>query len=302
MSFKSGFVSLIGRPNVGKSTLMNLFIGEKASIVSAKPQTTRNTIRGVLTGDDYQIIFLDTPGVHEPKTKLGGFMVRSALAAMNESDLVLYMVEPRRTMHDGDKILTERLRKVSAPVFLLINKTDEAVKSDLLKIIDDYRTRADFKEIFPISALKADNTGALLDAVRETLPEGPMYYSEDTLTDQPERMIAAELVREKALFYLQEEIPHGTAVEIQQMRGRENSEIIDVDACVYCEKDSHKAIVIGKGGEMLKKIGTAARRDIESLLGVKINLRLWVKVKKNWRDNERLLRSLGYDLKIDGPR
>jgi GTP-binding protein Era len=298
--FYSGFAALIGRPNVGKSTLMNLFVGEKISIVSNKPQTTRNKIRSILTKDDYQIVFIDTPGIHMPKTKLGDYMLKSATDALNEADAVIYMVEPDKHIHEEDAAIIKRLEKVSSPVFLVINKTDTANKPDLLTVMDKYSKRYAFAAIVPLSALTADNTGALLEAVKQALPEGPMYFPGDMITDQPERYLMAEIIREKALFYLQDEIPHGLAVEIMAMRPRDESEkrdMVDVEATLYCEKDSHKAIIIGKKGDMLKRIGSASRRDAEALLGSPIYLQLWVKVKKNWRDNAFLLKNFGYDVK-----
>jgi GTP-binding protein Era len=277
---------------------MNLYVGEKISIVSAKPQTTRNKIRSILTGDSYQIVFIDTPGIHTPKSKLGDYMVKSASDALNESDAVLYMVEPKPAIHQGDKAIIERLEKVKSPVFLVINKTDTVDKPQLLAVIDNYRKMYGFREIVPLSALTAENTDALLTAIRAVLPEGPRYFPEDMVTDQPERHLTAEIIREKALSYLQDEIPHGLAVEIMHMRPRANNEgMLDIEATLYCEKDSHKAIVIGKKGEMLKKIGTAARLDAQRLLGSPIYLQLWVKVKKNWRDNAFLLKNFGYDIK-----
>jgi len=297
MKFYSGFVALIGRPNVGKSTLMNLFVGEKISIVTNKPQTTRNKIRSILTGEDYQIIFIDTPGLHQPKTKLGDFMVKSATNAMGEADAVIYMVEPREKIHEGDKDILQNLAKINAPVFLAINKVDTVDKPSLLKIIDQYRSEYSFKEIIPLSALKGDNTQALLTAIRSILQEGPMFFPEDQITDQPERQITAEIIREKALTFLQEEIPHGLAVEITGMKSRgegDDGAIVDVGATIFCEKESHKAIIIGKKGDMLKRIGSTARRDIENLLGSPIFLELWVKVKKNWRDSDFLLKNFGY--------
>ena len=294
---KSGFVSLIGRPNVGKSTLINLFIGEKVSIVSRKPQTTRNRITGILNRENAQIIFIDTPGIHKPATKLGNYMVKSAGDALNDVDAVLYMVEPVKKIPQGDLEILERLKNIDSncQIFLVINKTDAVNKPELLAVIDAYRGRFAFADIFPISALKADNTEKLLDALINALPDGPMYYPGDIYTDQPERTIIAEIIREKALNFLQEEIPHGLAVEIMEMRERENKDLTDISANIYCEKESHKSIVIGKNGDMLKRIGAAARRDGERLLGARINLQLWVKVKKNWRDNDFLLRNFGYD-------
>ncbi len=297
MIFRSGFVALIGRPNVGKSTLINLFIGEKIAIVSNKPQTTRNKIRCILTGGGFQIVFIDTPGIHQPATKLGDFMLKSAVDALNEADAVIYMVEPRPNIHEGDKAILERLKNVKTPVFLAINKTDAADKPGLLKVIDAYRGEYNFAGIVPISALKADNTAELLEEVKKILPEGPQYFPEDMITDQPERHIVAEIIREKALAFLQDEIPHGLAVEIETMRARGEGGLVDIESVVYCEKESHKAIVIGKNGAMLKQIGSAARKDAEMLLGSPINLQIWVKVKKNWRDNSALLKNFGYDVK-----
>jgi GTP-binding protein Era len=276
---------------------MNYFIGEKISIVSNKPQTTRNKIRSILTGEGYQIIFIDTPGIHAPTTKLGSFMVKSANTALNEADAVIYMVEPRERIHEGDKAIIKSLSGVKSPVFLAVNKVDTVDKPVLLKIIEMYSAAYNFKGIVPLSALTGENVSALLETIKQILPEGPMYFPEDQITDQPERQIAAEIIREKALAYLQDEIPHGLAVEITAMRSRNESDpaaIVDVGATVFCEKESHKAIIIGKNGAMLKKIGTAARRDIQLLLGSPIFLDLWVKVKKNWRDNDFLLKNFGY--------
>jgi GTP-binding protein Era len=295
--YRSGFVTLLGRPNVGKSTLMNYFVGEKISIVSNKPQTTRNKIRSILTGEGYQIVFIDTPGIHAPTTKLGSFMVKSANNALNEADAVIYMVEPREKIHDADKAIIKSFSGVKSPVFLAINKVDTVDKPGLLKIIEAYSAAFAFRDIVPLSALTGENVQALLGNIRDILPEGPMYFPEDQITDQPERQIAAEIIREKALPFLQDEIPHGLAVDIPAMRSRDEENpdaIVDIGATIFCEKDSHKAIIIGKKGDMLKKIGTAARRDIQLLLGSPIFLDLWVKVKKNWRDNDFLLKNFGY--------
>jgi GTP-binding protein Era len=300
--FYSGFVTLIGRPNVGKSTLMNHFIGEKISIVTAKPQTTRNKIRSILTGEDYQIIFIDTPGMHTPKTKLGDYMVRQATTTLDEVDAVVYMVEPKlnagKHIPDGDKAILEKLKKIKTPVYLAINKTDKIAKPELLTLIDVYSQAYPFKEIIPLSALTGDNTPALLTALRGILPVGPMYFPQDQITDQPERQITAEIIREKALTFLQEEIPHGVAVEITAFKEREakgkTPPFVSIGATLFCEKDSHKAIIIGKQGAMLKRIGQAARRDVEALLGSPVFLELWVKVKKNWRDNDFLLKNFGF--------
>ena len=296
-NFHSGFVSIIGRPNVGKSTLMNLYIGEKIAIVSHKPQTTRNKIHAILTKDDFQIVFIDTPGLHTPKSKLGEYMVKSASGALSGVDVVLYMVEPYDKINDNDRNILERLAKVDASVFLVINKIDTVGKPHLLAVIDAYRALYDFAEIVPISAAKGENTDVLLGAVRKALPAGPKYFLDDMITDQPERQIAAEMIREKALVLLQEEIPHGVAVEIMSMKKRDGKNLIDMEVTLYCEKDSHKGMIIGKQGAMLKEIGKRARADIERFLGSPVYLQIWVKVKKNWRDNDFLMRNFGYDRK-----
>lgn len=293
--FQSGFISLIGRPNVGKSTLMNLFVGEKISIISSKPQTTRNRIRSILTGDHYQMVFIDTPGIHNAKSKLGDYMVKTAEASLREVDIALFLVEPLRKIPEGDLRIIQTLNQIGAPVFLVVNKIDTIEKSRLLGVIDAYQSLYDFKEIVPVSALKAENTELLRQTMLKYLPEGPKYFPEDMITDQPERQIIAELIREKALRLLQDEIPHGIAVDILSMKKRANKELVDVEATIYCEKDSHKGMIIGKQGAMLKKIGSLARADIENLLGSPIYLQLWVKVKKDWRDNDFLLKSFGYD-------
>jgi len=295
--FRSGFCAIIGRPNVGKSTLMNLFIGEKIAIVTPKPQTTRNKIRSILTGDDYQIVFIDTPGIHKPTTKLGNYMVKSANTAINEVDAIVYLVEPRGKIHDDDIAIMQSLADVKTPVYLVINKVDTVDKPGLLRVIEGYNKMFDFKEIIPLSALTGENTDALLTSLRGMLEPGPMYFPEDQITDQPERQITAEIIREKALKFLQEEIPHGLAVDITGMKPRtgDPDSLVDVGATIFCERESHKAIIIGKNGDMLKKIGTAARRDIERLLGSPIFLELWVKVKKNWRDSDFLLKNFGYN-------
>lgn len=293
MAFHSGFVTLAGRPNTGKSTLMNLLIGEKISIVSAKPQTTRNTIRCVLTQEDYQIVFLDTPGLHSPKSKLGQYMQKSAETALDEIDCLLYLVEPRDKISESDIAIIEKLKKAQSPVCLVINKIDTVPKDKLLTVIDRYKDKMQFAEIIPVSALKSQNIDRLLQAILQYLPEGPRYFPDDMITDQPERQIAAELIREKTLELMQDEVPHGIAVEVV-MKKRQGRELVDTDATIYCERDSHKGMIIGKNGAMLKKIGSRARADIERLLGSQINLQLWVKVKKDWRDNERMLKMLDY--------
>ncbi len=296
-NFKSGFVSLIGRPNVGKSTLMNSLIGEKISIISSKPQTTRNKIQTILTTDALQIVFIDTPGIHKPKSKLGDYMVKSAENSLNDIDLVLYLIEPYEKIKDSDRVILDRLRNVKTPVFLIINKIDTVEKEELLKVIDAYRKEYDFREIIPVSALKEQNKDLLMETIEKYLPEGPQYFPEDMITDLTERQLVAEMIREKALYLLQEEIPHGIAVEITSMKERKNKNMIDIEATLYCEKDSHKGIIIGKQGSMLKKIGSNARRDIQRFLGSQINLQIWIKVKKDWRDSDFMLKNFGYDAK-----
>ena len=295
--FQSGFVSLVGRPNVGKSTLMNHFIGEKIAIISNKPQTTRNKITSILTKEHFQCVFIDTPGIHKPKHKLGEYMVKSAENALNEVDVVLMLIEPTERVLELDKYVIERLKNVKTPVVLVINKIDTIEKQKLLKVIDQYRQIYDFAEVVPISAIKGQNTESLLHVIEKYLPEGPQYFPEDMVTDQPERQIVAEIIREKALHLLEDEIPHGIAVEITSMKKRPNKNLVDVEATIYCEKESHKGIIIGKQGSMLKKIGSRARIDAERLLGSPIYLQLWVKVKKDWRDSDFLLKNFGYDTK-----
>lgn len=295
--FYSGFVSLVGRPNVGKSTLMNRLIGEKIAIISNKPQTTRNKIQSILTRDDFQIVFIDTPGIHKPRHKLGEYMVKSAETTLNEVDAVLFLVEPGNIISETDRLIAEKLLRVKSPVILVINKIDTVDREKIYKAIDSYRKLYDFAEIVPISAFEGTNTDELLETIKKYLPEGPMYFPADMVTDQPERQIAAEIIREKALRLLEDEIPHGIAIEITSMKKRTDGNIVDVGATIYCEKDSHKGIIIGKKGAMLKQIGTNARRDIEKLLGSPIYLELWVKVKKDWRDSDFLLKNFGYDSK-----
>ena len=296
-AFHSGFVTIAGRPNVGKSTLMNCILGEKLAIVSNKPQTTRNKITGILTREDYQAIFIDTPGIHAPKSKLGTSMVKMAETAASEVDVILFLIEPHAKPSESERAIAQKLAKTNAPVFLVINKIDTVKKADVLLVIDAYKEICNFAEIVPISALQAENVDELLSAIRRYLPVGPKYFPDDMLTDRPERFIAAEMIREKALYVLQEEVPHGIAVEIMSVKPREGAagNIIDLDATIYCERDSHKGIVIGKRGATLKEIGSQARRDLERLFGGKINLQLWVRVKKNWRDSEFYIKSFGYD-------
>ena len=291
--YKSGFVTLIGRPNVGKSTLMNHLIGQKIAITSNKPQTTRNRIQTVLTLDNAQIVFLDTPGIHKAKNKLGNYMVNVAEHTLNEVDVILWLVEPTNYIGAGERHIIEQLKKTKTPVFLVINKTDTVKREEVLTFIDTYRKELDFQEIVPVSALKGDNTEELVKCIVAYLPEGQPFYDEDTVTDQPMRQIVAELIREKALRLLEEEIPHGIAVSVESMKGK--GRICHIDATIVCERESHKGIVIGKGGQMLKKIGSKARPEIEDLLEMQVNLQLWVKVKKDWRDSDFLLKNFGYN-------
>ena len=291
-NFKSGFVTLIGRPNVGKSTLMNCLIGQKIAITSNKPQTTRNRIHTVLTMEEGQIVFVDTPGIHKAKNKLGEYMVNVAERTLNEVDVVLWLVEPTTFIGAGEKHIAEQLRRVRTPVILVINKVDMIKKEEILKVIDTYRKLYDFMEIVPVSARSGANTDELLKVIFQYLPYGPQFYDEDTVTDQPERQIVAEIIREKALHSLNEEIPHGIAVCIDQMKARKK--MMDIQATIICERDSHKGIIIGKQGAMLKKIGSTARFEIERMLECKVNLQLWVKVKKDWRDSEFLMKNFGY--------
>lgn len=292
--YKSGFVTLIGRPNVGKSTLMNHIIGQKIAITSEKPQTTRNRIQTVFSDERGQIIFLDTPGMHKAKNKLGEYMVSVAERTLNEVDIVLWLIEPASYIGAGEMKIAEKLAKVNTPVFLVINKIDTVKKEEILKCIDAFKSILNFAEVIPVSALKGDNRDHLIDVIFNHLEEGPQFFDEDTVTDQPERQITAELIREKALRLLSDEIPHGIAVEIEQMKERDDKNIVDIEATIICEKDSHKGIVIGKQGAMLKKIGTKARIEIENLLDMKVNLKLWVKVKKDWRDSDFLIKNFGY--------
>ena len=294
-AFKAGFATLIGRPNVGKSTLMNKLIGQKIAITSNKPQTTRNRIQTVYTSEEGQIVFLDTPGIHKAKNKLGDYMVGVAQRTLSEVDVVLWLVEPTDYIGAGEQYIIEQLKKVKTPVILVINKTDTVKKEEILRFIDVYRKEMDFAEIVPVSALKGDNTDTLISCIMKYLPYGPAFYDEDTITDQPMRQIVSELIREKALRCLDEEIPHGVAVSIESMKYRKN--ICDIEATIVCERDSHKGIIIGKGGSMLKKIGSTARPDIEDLLEMQVNLQLWVKVKKDWRDSDFLLKNFGYNPK-----
>ena len=290
--FKSGFVTLIGRPNVGKSTLMNYLIGQKIAITSNKPQTTRNRIQTVLTTDEGQIVFVDTPGIHKAKNKLGEYMVNVAEKTLNEVDVVLWLVEPTTFIGAGEQHIAKHLQRVKTPVILVINKVDSVKREEILPAIAAYKDIYDFADIVPVSARSGDNTDELLRVIMKYLPYGPQFYDEDTVTDQPERQIVAELIREKALHSLQDEIPHGIAVAIDRMKMQ--NKVMHIDATIICERDSHKGIIIGKQGSMLKKIGSTARYEIERMLDCKVNLKLWVKVKKDWRDSEFLIKNFGY--------
>ena len=292
--FKSGFVTLIGRPNVGKSTLMNTLVGQKIAITSNKPQTTRNRIQTVYTSEEGQIVFLDTPGIHKAKNKLGEYMVSVAEKTLKEVDLIMWLVEPDTFIGAGEQHIAEQLKGIQVPVILVINKTDTVKQDEVLSFIDAYRKILDFDEIIPASALRGKNVDTIVEQIFKYLPEGPMYYDEDTVTDQPMRQIVAELIREKALHALDEEIPHGIAVTIERMKKRRHKDIYDIEATIVCERDSHKGIIIGKQGSMLKKIGTNARYEIEQQLDTKVNLQIWVKVRKDWRDSELLMKNYGY--------
>ncbi|MDO5424971.1 MAG: GTPase Era [Eubacteriales bacterium] len=296
-NYKSGFATLIGRPNVGKSTLMNHLIGQKIAITSNKPQTTRNRIQTVYSCEKGQIVFVDTPGIHKAKNKLGEYMVNVAERTLSEVDVILWLVEPTTFIGAGERHIAEQLKKTKTPVILVINKIDTVKKEEILLFIDAYRKLYDFAEIVPVSALKEQNLDDLIDVIFKYLPYGPQFYDEDTVTDQPMRQITAELIREKALRCLEEEIPHGIAVSIERMEERKGGRIMDIDATIICERDSHKGIIIGKGGVMLRKIGSQARKEIEAMLEMQVNLKLWVKVKKDWRDSDFLIKNFGYDKK-----
>ncbi len=293
--FKSGFAAIIGRPNVGKSTLMNHLIGQKIAITSRKPQTTRNRIHTVYTCKQGQIVFVDTPGIHKAKNKLGEYMVNAAEGTLSEVDVILWLVEPSSFIGKGEQHILQQLKKVRTPVILVMNKVDTVSAKEVPEFLAAYQKLYDFADLIPVSALKGKNLQAVLDAVFRYLPYGPAYYDEDTVTDQPQRQIAAELIREKALRCLGDEVPHGIAVAIERMRERKDGGIMDIEATIICEKESHKGIIIGKGGAMLRTIGSQARADIENMLEMPVNLQLWVKVKKDWRDSEYLLKNFGYD-------
>ncbi|ADC50788.1 Era/ThdF family GTP-binding protein [Alkalihalophilus pseudofirmus OF4] len=291
--FKSGFVSIIGRPNVGKSTLLNYVIGQKIAIMSDKPQTTRNKIQGVYTSNESQVVFIDTPGIHKPKHKLGDFMMKVAQNTLREVDLILYVVDAGEAFGSGEEFIIERLKETKTPVFLVINKIDKVQPDDLLGIIETYRTKFDFTEVIPVSALQGSNVPTLMEQIVDHLEEGPQYYPSDQVTDHPERFIVAELIREKVLHLTREEIPHSVAVVIEQMKRRDN-DMIYIGATIIVERTSQKGIIIGKQGSMLREVGKRARGDIEALLGSKVFLELWVKVQKDWRNKSTHLRDYGF--------
>ena len=291
--FKSGFVAIIGRPNVGKSTLMNQMIGQKIAIMSDKPQTTRNRIHGVLTTDEGQIVFLDTPGIHKPQSRLGDFMMKSALNTLNEVEAILFLIDVSEGLGGGDRFIIEKLAQVNTPVFLVMNKIDKVEPEQLLPIIEQYRTLHDFAEVVPVSAKQGNNVNTLVSTLFGYMEEGPQYYPDDQVTDFPEQFICAEFIREKILHVTREEIPHSIAVYIESMEKKENG-VVHIGAVILVERDSQKGIVIGKQGVFLKEIGRQARMDIERLLGSKIFLELWVKVKKDWRNRESVLKELGF--------
>jgi len=290
---KSGFVALVGRPNVGKSTLLNRIVGQKIAIMSDKAQTTRNKIQGVYTTKDAQIVFIDTPGIHKPKSRLGDFMVESAFSALNEVDVILFMISADQKRGKGDDLIIERLKKQSVPVFLVVNKLDKVHPDALLEVIADYSQQMDFAEVVPISATEGTNFPTLMRTIEKELEEGPQYFPEDQVTDHPEYFIVSELIREKVLQFTRDEVPHSVAVVVDSMKKNENEKIA-IQATIIVERDSQKGIIIGKGGKMLKLIGTKARLDIEHLLGNKVFLELWVKVQKDWREKERYLTDYGY--------
>ena len=295
--FKSGFATLIGRPNVGKSTLMNHLIGQKIAITSNKPQTTRNRIQTVYTSKKGQIVFLDTPGIHKAKNKLGEYMVNVAEQTLKEVDVVLWLVEPTSFIGKGELHIAEQLKKANVPVILIMNKIDMVAKEKLPEYMENYRKIYDFEEIIPVCALRGVNMEKVISAIFRFLPYGPKFYDDETITDQPQRQIVAEMIREKALRCLDEEIPHGIAVAIDRMKERSDGKMIDIDATIICEKDSHKGSIIGKGGAMLRRIGSPARMEIEKMMEIKVNLQLWVKVKKDWRDSDFMIKNFGYDKK-----
>jgi GTP-binding protein Era len=292
----SGFVAIIGRPNVGKSTFMNRILGEKIAIMSPKAQTTRNKINGIYTTPDAQIVFVDTPGIHKPKNELDTYMDKAALSTLNQVDAILFMVEADEEKGPGDGYIMRQLAEVKKPVYLIINKIDLVKPDDLLPLIESYQHDYAFAQVFPISATMGNNVDELLTALTDALPVGPQYYPEDQLTDHPEYFVVGELIREKILELTRDEVPHAVAVQVERMKDREGGKL-QIEAYIIVERDSQKGIIIGRGGQMLKQIGIRARHDIENLLGDKVNLKLWVRVQKNWRDNNAYLKSLGYNTK-----
>ena len=296
-NFKSGYVSVVGRPNVGKSTLLNAIIGEKISAISSKPQTTRQNITFIHTDDDSQIIFLDTPGIQRPKNKLGEFMLTESKESIDEADVITYIVDTSKKIGKAEMSIIDILKEYQGKlsIILLINKVDTIKKDELLEIISMYADEGIFNEIIPISAMKKDGVDIYIETLKKYLKPGPMYYPEDMITDKNERFIVAEIIREKGLRYLNEEVPHGLAISIEKFKKREDKNIYDIEANIYVERDSHKGILIGKGGSMLKRIGAEAREDAERLLDAKVNLQIWVKVEKNWRERDNLVKRFGYD-------
>ncbi|MFR0553053.1 GTPase Era [Loigolactobacillus coryniformis] len=295
-AFHSGFVAIVGRPNVGKSTFLNRVVGQKVAIMSNKAQTTRNKIQGIYTTEHSQIVFIDTPGIHKPQNKLDEFMMNSATSALNEVDAVLFMVSAKDRMGTGDTFIIDQLKKVKQPVYLIVNKIDTVHPNDLAPFVEQYQAELDFAQVFPISALQGNNVDELLATLNQNLPEGPQYYPDDQITDHPEYFVVSELIREKILELTRDEVPHSVAVNVERMR-RNDQDKLKIEATIIVERDGQKGIIIGKGGKMLKEIGTRARRDIEHLLGDKVYLQLWVKIDKNWRDNQRYLNELGYQKK-----
>ncbi|HZK25626.1 MAG TPA: GTPase Era [Oscillospiraceae bacterium] len=294
--YRSGFIALVGRPNVGKSTLMNALVGEKMAIISDKPQTTRNQIRGILTTEDYQMIFLDTPGIHKPHHKLGEKMVQISLRTLREVDLILFLTDAAAGPGRGDEFVIQKMQAVDTPVILLVNKADRSGPEEAQHLIEHYRPMYPFVGALAISALEGTNLAGLTELMLKHMAEGPQYYPEDMITDQPERLIVSELIREKVLQFTREEVPHAVAVEISSMSARSDRDLVDIQANIYVERDSQKGIVIGKGGSMLKEIGKLARLDIEAFLGSAVNLQLWVKVKNDWRNKEGTWQALGLEL------
>lgn len=294
-AFKSGFVAIVGRPNVGKSTIMNRLVGEKVAITSNKPQTTRNRISGIYTSDEMQVVFVDTPGIFKPHSKLDDYMDKASLSSLNDVDLVMFMVEPEAP-GKGDQFIAEQLKELKVPVFLVINKVDEVHPDKLLPIIDAYRKMGNFAEFLPVSATEGIGIPDLLNALYKYLPEGPQYYGSDQITDRPEYFVVAELIREQILLLTNQEVPHAAAVAVDRMNQRINGKL-QIEATIYVERDGQKGIIIGKGGKMLKQIGIASRKQIEDLLGEKVNLKLWVKVQHNWRSDPSFLKMIGYDKK-----